>query len=438
MTRILDHEIGELYRQHLATLAQRYIQALDHCDAERALVFAGNPQTRDRDDLEYPFRADPYFTQWVPLPDAAGSIIEFRPGHKPRLVFFAIEDFWHAPTPPPPRIVFDEFDVVIATSSRTGDYLSQRGEKTIAVGQASFDIGENLNAEIFLRHLDFDRAVKTEYEIECMRRANTIAVAGHRAVELTLHQEVSEFELHMQYCLASQQCDDDLPYPSIVGLNEHAAVLHYQHRDTSPPEEVRSLLIDAGAQVNGYASDITRTYSYSPGRFTDLIDATDEMQQNVCSLVNPGTDYVALNERCHLLLSQILVEFGFVTCTADAAYENGATGVFLPHGLGHLIGLQVHDVGGHSSDHSGGNRPPPDRHPWLRLTRALEPDMVVTIEPGIYFISSLLDDFERQNPGILQRDAIDVFAPYGGIRIEDNVRVKSDGHENLTRDAFRE
>lgn len=438
MTRIQDPDIVEMYRHHLAELTRRYAQALDYCDADRAVVFAGMPQLRQRDDQYLPFRADSYFIQWVPLPEAAGSIIEFRPGRRPRLIFFAEEDFWHAPPEPPPRTVYEEFDVVVATHERTTDYLSQRGEKTVAIGDAGIDTGGIEESQMFVDYLDFGRAVKTEYEIECMRRANQMAVTGHRAVELTLHEHVSEFELHMQYCLASQQSDTDLPYPNIVALNEHAALLHYELRETNPPDEVRSLLIDAGAQVNGYAADVTRTYSLHESRFAELIIAMDGLQQRVCNLVSAGTDYVALNERCHLLLADVLAEFELVKCSADTAYEEGATGVFLPHGLGHLIGVQVHDVGGHSADELGRSKPPPDRHPFLRLTRTLESDMVMTIEPGLYFIKSLLDDFEQKKPGLLSRETIDALAPYGGIRIEDDVRVKSEGHENLTRNAYSE
>ena len=438
MTRSLDQEIGRLYEQHIRTLTQRYCTALEHCDAERALIFAGVPELRDRDDQAFPFRADPCFIQWVPLPDAAGSIVEFRIGHRPRLIFFSDDGFWHAPAPPPPGEVFELFDVVHATQSRTTDYLTQRGEKTVAIGQAGVDasIADNRNSETFIRHLDYDRAVKTAYEIECIRRANRIAVAGHRAVEATLHEGVSEFELHMQYCLASQQTENDLPYHSIIGLNEHSAVLHYQHRDTGAAHDVRSLLIDAGAQANGYAADITRTYSLRKGRFAELIAAMDQLQRSICELVRDGTDFVALNERCHLLLADVLVGFGLVQCSAESAYERGATTAFLPHGLGHLIGLQVHDVGGRVADRNGTTRPPPDRHPFLRLTRTLAEDMVVTIEPGLYFIRALLADFEVGAPGLLRHETIEAFAPYGGIRIEDNVRVKSRGHENLTRAAF--
>lgn len=432
----MNQESGQLYSRHLATLAQRYSDALIRCGADRALIFSGAPRLRDRDDQALPFRPDPYFLQWAPLSDSAESVIEFRVGHQPRLVFVANEDFWHARVPPPPESICAEFEVVLTTTQHAAKALNRSGERTVVIGQDTCGAGGDMESPPFLEILDFERAVKTAYEVDCIRLANHRAAAGHRAVAAALRTGVSEFELHMQYCLASMHSEDQLPYPSIVGLNEHAAILHYQHRETEAPPTTHSALIDAGAQVNGYAADVTRTYSLSDRRFAELIEATTILQQRVSALVIAGTDFVALNERCHEFLAQLLVEFEFVRCTAETAYDKGVTTAFLPHGLGHLLGLQVHDVGGHSVDDCGTLQAPPDRHPYLRLTRMLEPDMVITIEPGIYFIGSLLEELERKTPGLLRHDKIEAFMPFGGIRIEDNVRVKSDGHDNLTLGAF--
>ena len=429
---------GVLYSEHIKELVQRYTHALRSCDAQRALVFAGMPALRDRDDQALPFYADPYFLQWVPLADAAGSIIEFRPGQKPRLVFVTDEDFWHAPVPPPPDAVQREFDVVMSTQRKSADALSQRKERTVVIGQATCATNDTAEPEAFMHCLDYERAIKTSYEIDCMRRASQKAVAGHRAVAEAFGTGVSEFDLHMRYCQASRQSENELPYGNVIGLNEHAAVLHYQHHETHPPQVSHSLLIDAGAQINGYAADVTRTYAVRPSRFADLIDATDQLQQSVCEMVSDGQDFIELNQRCHELLADLLIRFRLINCSATDAVEDGVTTTFLPHGLGHLLGLQVHDVGGHSIDQAGNTRPPPEQHPFLRLTRKLETDMVVTIEPGIYFIRPLLDGLDRRRPGVLQHDAIEELLPFGGIRIEDNVQVKSRGQENLTRRAFSE
>jgi Xaa-Pro dipeptidase len=109
----------------------------------------------------------------------------------------------------------------------------------------------------------------------------------------------------------------------------------------------------------------------------------------------------------------------------------------MPHGIGHLLGVQVHDVGGFMENESGGTIDPPSGHPFLRLTRVLEEDMVLTVEPGLYIIDLLLENL-RGTPAEthVNWNTVDRLRPFGGVRIEDNVRVLADGNENLTRDAF--
>ena len=116
---------------------------------------------------------------------------------------------------------------------------------------------------------------------------------------------------------------------------------------------------------------------------------------------------------------------------------SGVSGVFLPHGLGHLLGLQVHDVGGFRPTPEADPIPRPEGHPALRLTRKLETGMVVTVEPGVYFIDSLLARL-RAGPqaGAVNWTLVANLAACGGIRIEDNVVVTATGHDNLTRTAF--
>ncbi|MDX1585021.1 MAG: M24 family metallopeptidase, partial [Thermoanaerobaculia bacterium] len=110
-----------------------------------------------------------------------------------------------------------------------------------------------------------------------------------------------------------------------------------------------------------------------------------------------------------------------------------------PHGVGHYIGLQVHDVGGFSADREGTPIPKPEGHPFLRLTRKVETRQVFTIEPGLYFIESLLDELRRsEHNDAVDWKKVDSFRKYGGVRIEDNVVVTDDGSRNLTREVFPE
>ena len=178
----------------------------------------------------------------------------------------------------------------------------------------------------------------------------------------------------------------------------------------------------------------------APGgtRFAELIDALDEKQCAFIADIRPGVSYVDLHERMHRIVGELLARFGLVRCRADAAFETGITDVFFPHGLGHLLGLQTHDVGGWLTAPDGSVSPPPERYPALRLTRPIEARQVFTIEPGIYFIPQLLDQAgDAPHASEIVWPRVESLMPCGGVRIEDNVLVTRDGAENLTRPAFR-
>ncbi len=194
-------------------------------------------------------------------------------------------------------------------------------------------------------------------------------------------------------------------------------------------------MIDAGGKCNGYHSDITRTYSAVPGDdFDDLINALDEKQQALISDIGLGLSYLDLHERMHHDIAEQLVAYGIVTCSEEAAFHQRITDAFIPHGHGHLLGLQTHDVGGRLTATQAEKIAPSDRFPTLRLTRKIEANQVFTVEPGIYFIPMLLDSVE--NPSDIDRERFQAFVRFGGIRIEDNILATQNGHENLTRPAF--
>src|SRR5690606_6930501 len=248
----------------------------------------------------------------------------------------------------------------------------------------------------------------------------------------------SEFDIHMAYLAAARLTDEELPYGNIIALNEHGAVLHYMDFDRAPPAHARSLLIDAGGSFHGYASDITRTWAApDAGEFQALIDAVEAAQQGFCAKVRDGQDYAQLHLHAHLVLAGILREQGFLRLSPESAVESGVSAAFFPHGLGHGIGLQVHDVAGFAANDRGDSIAKPAGHPYLRLTRTLGPGMVVTIEPGIYFIDLLLAEL-KQKPESKDVDwnKVDAFRKYGGVRIEDDVACTDGEPENLTRAAF--
>lgn len=142
--------------------------------------------------------------------------------------------------------------------------------------------------------------------------------------------------------------------------------------------------------------------------------------------------------RTHVLLAELLAESGLCRGIPDQLVEKGVTYAFFPHGLGHLLGLQVHDVGGRQADRKGTTAPPPAAHPALRTTRDIESGMIFTIEPGLYFIPALLEPL-RAGPhsALLNWSIIDTLTPLGGIRIEDNIWVSPQGTHNLTRQPIK-
>src|SRR5690606_27346606 len=289
-----------------------------------------------------------------------------------------------------------------------------------------------------LDYLEYHGAFKTPDEIEMMREATRRGVRAHQAAERAFRAGSSEFGIHLAYCQAAGQDAGELPYSNIVALNEHGAVLHYTELDRVPPKPVRSFLLDAGASHGGYACDITRTHAQdTAGDFQALIDAVDQVERALCAQVRSGVDYRQLHLDAHLALAGVLRESGVITVSAEEAVATGVSSAFFPHGIGHGLGLQVHDVAGFAASDRGGTIPKPDGHPYLRLTRSLEPGFVVTIEPGIYFVDMLLEDLRAAGRGgSVDWDRVEAFRPYGGIRIEDNVVCTEGDPLNLTREAF--
>lgn len=436
------------FKDHLATIAERWEAALSFAGFDAAIVTAGEPRLYFLDDQAPPVRLNPHFLQWCPETTAAGSALLIRPGQPPRLYFLQPEDYWHMPPEVPVWAremevkVFGERDPLFAEVRRdaltTGNHVALVGE---TAGAPDDFPPQDVNPTLLIDHLHFDRAVKTPFELTAMREATRKGVRGHLAAAAAFAEGESEFRINLRYLAASEQLPAELPYANIVALNEHAGVLHYQHYDRQPPPARQSFLIDAGGSHLGYAADITRTYA-ADGRsaYGELVARLDDAQRAIIDSVTPGVPYLELHVDMHRRLAGILVECGLARGSAEAVFSSGLTETFLPHGLGHLIGLQTHDVGGQQTSHEGGTAPPPDNYPTLRTTRALDKGMPVTIEPGLYFIPQLLNA-AKGGPGadLIDWDRVDALRPCGGIRIEDNVVIRDDGRvENLTRDAFAE
>jgi Xaa-Pro dipeptidase len=433
--------LAPLYPQHLATVRQHADQALALTGHDHLVIAAGLPPRKFLDDQDYPFIASPHFRHWLPLIDAPGSWVVHTPGQRPRLVFLQPRDYWHVVPQAPSGYWVEHFDItIVRTAEEAVARLpgAQTRRAVIAPAQPALAGIEPNNPQDLLDILHWHRSYKTPYELALMREASRIGARAHRAAEQAFRAGASELGIHQAYLAAAGAIDAELPYASIVALNQHGAVLHYTHFGRVAPEYHRSFLIDAGASAYGYASDITRTYAgRGEDEFQALIDSVEAAQLTFAAKVRAGQSYPDLHVHAHHVLAGVLREHGFIRMDAESAVETGVTAAFFPHGLGHPIGLQVHDVAGFQQGERGGSIPRPAGHPYLRMTRTLEPGMVVTIEPGLYFIDMLLNEL-RDTPVAKDIDweRIELFKPYGGIRIEDDVACTAGEPENLTRDAF--
>lgn len=431
-----------VFRQHLQTVSQHTSKALELGGFEGLILHAGEPPGLFEDDQHYPYKVHPSFKWWAPLLDAPGSMLLIRPGQPPRLIVRIATDFWYLPNRLPQEGWTSAFEVIEVTSPESARQALPADLSRFAwIGDpltelVQWGIGA-INPPSLIRRLNYARAWKTAYEVDCLREANRIGARGHRAAEQCFRAGGSEFDVHQAFLAACGQREHELPYNSIVALNEAASVLHYQVLRRQAPDVHRSLLLDAGASYSGYGSDITRTSVADTGDFSTLVSKMDELQRGLCALAKPGTDWRDIHAAAVERITELLCEADVLRCSAAEALESGASRLFFPHGIGHLLGLQVHDVGGTMADAEGGFLAKPPRDPALRLTRKLETGFVVTMEPGLYFIEALLDP-ARNGPhaGRINWARVAELKPYGGVRIEDNLVVTDAGCDNLTREAF--
>jgi len=281
--------------------------------------------------------------------------------------------------------------------------------------------------------LDDLRACKTEDELALMRNANRVSGAAHRAVMAGVRAGMKEYQVQAIFdaeCLKAGL--KHLAYPSIVATGANGAVLHYR-RNNATLKNGDLLLIDAGAEDRGYAADITRTFPVN-GKFTrrqrDVYSVVLAAQKSCIDRARPGVISADLHVHSMRVIAEGLKSLGLLRGDVDGLVEGGAVRLFYPHGLTHMLGLDVHDV-------TGGKRrvmPNPTKVP-VRFVAKLEPGFVITMEPGVYFIDALLKDPElrRKHRASVDFAKAESFLDFGGVRIEDDVVISENGApRNLT------
>lgn len=429
--------IPDGYPDHVRALQLGTEAALAAHGYDAVVVCSGRAASRSMfDDQAWPLLPTPAFAHWCPLVEPDAYLV-VRAGEPPTLVRTRIDDFWESQPELEDPAILDAFRVVEVDPRRAADALPRGRVAVISRDpDAAPDLDGALNPPALIAALDALRTRKTAYEIECLAEASRRAALGHgRVAAIFASGAASELELHLAYLAASEQDDAAAAYKHIIALGPHAAVLHHVNYGKQRVSGDTSFLVDAGAKYLGYGSDITRTYvrGASPGAilFRALIAHVEAVQQEVIRRIRVGLAYEALHDETHQLLAPALRELGIARGSDDELIDRGITRALFPHGLGHSLGITVHDVGMRLT-------PPTVRNPFLRNTSTIEAGQVFTIEPGVYVIDGLLGPVEADpaRRPLLDWDAIAALRPFGGVRIEDNIAVEAAGTRNLTREAF--
>ena len=438
-------KMASLYREHIATLLQRTRDILAREKLDSLLIHSGEPIRIFLDDRDYPFKSNVHFKAWVPVTDVPHCWLWTDGVNKPKLWFYSPVDYWHSVEALPSSYWTNDVEVIhlknagdiasmLASQDKTRTaYIGPNTDRAAALGISS----NHINPKAVLDFFAFHRSYKTDYELACMREAQKMAVNGHLAAHEAFLSGLSEFDINMAYLMATGHRDTDVPYDNIVAINENAAVLHYTKLNKNAPHTRHSFLIDAGAEFNGYAADLTRTYAAdADSDFAELVSDLNDEQQSLIGGIKAGVRYTDYHIQMHHRIAKLLKKHKIITgMSEEAMVSEGVTTPFLPHGLGHPLGLQVHDAAGFMQNDQGEHLAAPAMYPFLRCTRILEPRMVLTIEPGLYFIESLLAPWrEGKFSQHFDWKRIEQFKPCGGIRIEDNIIIHDNRMENMTRD----
>ena len=306
---------------------------------------------------------------------------------------------------------------------------------------------ENLLGKSWKNHISFDlidtvvrqRSIKADIEIAEIQNAMSVTAIIHKLAMMTTSPGRKEEDIVGELLGVVHSAGLRFAYPTI--LTENGEILH-NHSHQNILREGQLLLHDGGAETKlHYATDITRTFPVS-GKFSQIQKSIYEfvinMQEEVIKKLKPGVKYVDM----HILASKICIDglksIGLMLGNTEDAFESGAHALFFPHGLGHMLGLDVHDMEALGEDYVGydkiTNRKSQFGISYLRLGKTLECGNVLTVEPGIYFISTLIDQWNQKgmHKEFINYSLLESFNNFGGIRIEDNVLITKNGCKNLS------
>ncbi len=411
--------------QRRAGLAQRFPHPV--------VLWAGTPLSRNFPANTYPFRASSHFLYFAgrPLPGAAlvlesGKATLFMDAPSPGGAL------WHGPTPSPET----QAEAIGAQAVYPLAELPQRAADVVALPT---NLTQASDREIALVQAVVDlRLGHDDWALVEMRCAAQVSVQAHRAGLAATRPATTEAEVRaaIEQVMMAHQCP--CAYNSIV--TTHGEVLHNEHYH-HPLQPGDLLLVDAGAETpQGWAADITRTWPVS-GQFLspqrDIYEVVLAAHDVCMAAAKPGVEYRDLHLLACRTLAEGLVDLGLLRGQPDDLVNRDVHALFFPHGVGHLLGLDVHDMedlGDVAGYAPGRQRSQRFGLGFLRLDRPLAPRMVVTIEPGFYQVPGILEPARQsgQYDDAVNWERLEDFASVRGIRIEDDVLITEAGSDVLT------
>ena len=437
-----DTTIADLFQQHIEEKRCRFHDILKTTGWNEIVIGSGSGKVQFQDDMAYPFKVNPYFREWMPLDKRSKCFLRIQSNtDKPTLYLNCAEDIWHTAPQRLPEGFAEPLEIIeYASIDALKKHLGKTQDKTVLINETN-DLGmpdSQWNPQQVLNAIDFQRRSKTAYEQACVRQATQLAVPAHRAAEQAFMAGASELEIASAYLTACKRSENEMPYAIIAGINQNAAVLHH-HQLNNKAVKPRSFLIDAGVQFNNYSSDITRTYAFDKkSNFSSMINSLDTAQQQLVAHGGIGKSPMDLQVLAQQKIAQILKDYNLLKVSVEQALEQKIIDTFFPHGLGHHLGSNVHDKGSRLANPAGDLVSASEKYPSLRAIAPMEANQIYTVEPGIYFIPSLLDKLRSDQPEAVNWGEINYWIPFGGIRIEDNIILHQDGRlENITREAFQ-
>ena len=278
------------------------------------------------------------------------------------------------------------------------------------------------------------RSTKEAQEIEAIERACDVGYAMHTTAQLLIRPGVTERFIGGQVDGIARSLAQGVSFATI--FSQHGEIMHGNPSDAKL-EAGRLALCDAGCELDDYCSDNTRTMPVN-GKFSqrqlEIYSIVEACHDYVLEVAKPGVKYMDVHFAVCRLMTERLKELGLMKGDTDAAVAAGAHAMFLPHGLGHMMGMDVHDMEGLGQIYVGFDeetRPNLEQFGTncLRMGRKLEEGFVLTDEPGIYFIPALIDDWKASGhcKEFINFDKLETYKDFGGIRIEDDILITKDG-----------